>query len=114
MTAARRSARVRIGHGSCYSEQTMKKSTTAPRTTRKTTSTAAKTVPAEKKLTAPRLRRVAKKAPAPADSGPGQGSSPSVDDVRFRAYQIYLGRNGKGDDVSDWLQAEQELITQAG
>lgn len=92
----------------------MKTSTTTPRTSRKTTSTAAKTTPAEKKLTAPRVRRATRKAPAPADTGEAQRSSPSTDDVRVRAYQIYLGRNGHGDALSDWLQAEQELVTQAG
>ncbi len=91
----------------------MKTSTNTPRTPRKTTS-AAKTTPAEKKLTAPRVRRATKKAPAPADAGGAQRSSPSTDDVRVRAYQIYLGRNGHGDALSDWLQAEQELVTQAG
>ena len=91
----------------------MKTSTTTPRTPRKTTSTAAKAVPAEKKLTAPRLRQATRKVPTPAGSNGTLSPSPSTDDVRFRAYQIYLGRNGQGDDVSDWLQAEREL-TQAG
>ena len=32
------------------------------------------------------------------------------DDIRCRAYEIYLGRNGgPGDHVSDWIQAEREL-----
>ena len=37
---------------------------------------------------------------------------PSIteDDVRLRAYEIYLKRGeDPGDDVSDWLQAEREL-----
>jgi len=33
--------------------------------------------------------------------------------IRFRAYQIYLARNGRpGRALEDWLQAEREL--QAG
>ncbi len=32
------------------------------------------------------------------------------DDVRLRAYEIYLKRGtDPGDEVSDWLQAEREL-----
>ena len=32
------------------------------------------------------------------------------DDVRLRAYELYLQRGGiPGDEVSDWLQAEREL-----
>jgi hypothetical protein len=33
------------------------------------------------------------------------------DDVRLRAYELYLQRGGiPGDEVSDWLQAERELL----
>ena len=33
------------------------------------------------------------------------------DDVRLRAYELYLERGGiPGDEVSDWLQAERELL----
>jgi hypothetical protein len=32
------------------------------------------------------------------------------DDVRLRAYEIYLKRgDNPGDEVADWLQAEREL-----
>ena len=32
------------------------------------------------------------------------------EDIRARAYEIYLERNGQpGDPVEDWLQAEAEL-----
>lgn len=88
----------------------MKTSTTTPRTARKTSSTVAKSAPAEKKVAAPRLRRAAPKkvvTPAPV-------AAPSADEVRMRAYEIYLHRNSPGDDLSDWLQAEQELFAQAG
>jgi hypothetical protein len=34
------------------------------------------------------------------------------DEVRFRAYQIYLARNRQpGHELDDWLQAEQELLS---
>jgi len=34
----------------------------------------------------------------------------SEDDVRLRAYELYLQRGGaQGNDVGDWLQAEREL-----
>jgi hypothetical protein len=33
------------------------------------------------------------------------------DDVRLRAYQLYLERGDTpGDDLADWLQAERELL----
>ena len=38
-------------------------------------------------------------------------STITEDDVRLRAYEIYLERGGiPGDEVSDWLQAERELL----
>jgi hypothetical protein len=34
------------------------------------------------------------------------------DAVRFRAYQIYLARNGQpGHELDDWLQAEREILS---
>ena len=36
--------------------------------------------------------------------------SPSEEQIRDRAYQIYLSRGAEdGNDVSDWLTAEREL-----
>jgi hypothetical protein len=32
------------------------------------------------------------------------------DDLRLRAYEIYLRGDNPGDEVSDWLQAERELL----
>ena len=38
-------------------------------------------------------------------------STNTEDDVRRRAYELYLERgNNPGDEVSDWLQAERELM----
>jgi len=35
---------------------------------------------------------------------------PSYEEIRRRAYEIYLERDGVGgDEVDDWLQAEAEL-----
>ena len=32
------------------------------------------------------------------------------DEIRFRAYEIYLERGGQeGNDLDDWLQAEREI-----
>jgi glycosyltransferase involved in cell wall biosynthesis len=40
-------------------------------------------------------------------------AEPTQDDVRQRAYEIYLARNDRpGDPVADWLQAERELRSQ--
>lgn len=37
-------------------------------------------------------------------------SSPTPDQIRWRAYQIYLARGGGGGrELDDWLQAECEL-----
>ena len=36
---------------------------------------------------------------------------PSEDEVRARAYQLYMQRGGQhGHDADDWLQAEYELM----
>jgi hypothetical protein len=62
-------------------------------------------------------------APAPSpglDAGRGAGllggsalepmTRPTDEEIRTRAYMIYLSRNGApGDPVADWLQAEREL-----
>jgi hypothetical protein len=39
-------------------------------------------------------------------------STITEDDVRRRAYELYVERgNNPGDEVSDWLQAERELLS---
>ena len=36
--------------------------------------------------------------------------APSCEEIRLRAYEIYLERGGiPGNDLDDWLQAEREL-----
>jgi hypothetical protein len=38
------------------------------------------------------------------------GNSALTEEIRHRAYEIYLARGKRsGHDVDDWLQAEQEL-----
>src|SRR5436190_1070791 len=62
-----------------------------------------------------RSRGTAGAPPAPeADmigAQPGvQGSEPSEEDIRLRAYHRYLERGGgHGTDFEDWLEAEREL-----
>jgi len=43
------------------------------------------------------------------------GSGPTEDEIRKRAYQIYQERDGgPGNAVEDWLQAEAELQLRSG
>jgi hypothetical protein len=38
---------------------------------------------------------------------------PTAEQIRARAYELYLARGGRGGDPeADWLQAEQELRAQ--
>ena len=40
---------------------------------------------------------------------------PSREEIRFRAYEIYLERGGlPGNELDDWLQAQRELEHAAG
>jgi hypothetical protein len=42
-------------------------------------------------------------------------SEPTEDDIRMRAYQMYLERGGEdGGDFEDWVRAEQELRRSRG
>lgn len=64
---------------------------------------------------------IASKKPAQASTSPGVQpqtgtriieSKPGPDDVRRRAYEVYLERTAKGrpgNELSDWLQAERDL-----
>jgi len=39
-----------------------------------------------------------------------ENHKPSCEEIRLRAYEIYLERSGlPGDELDDWLQAEREL-----
>lgn len=58
------------------------------------------------KKRAQRTRRV---LPANSANGPA-GEGRTEEAIRRRAFEIYLARtDGSGDELSDWLQAEQEL-----
>jgi Protein of unknown function (DUF2934) len=38
---------------------------------------------------------------------------PTIDDIRTRAYEIFVARAGApGDEVQDWLRAEAELLSE--
>jgi hypothetical protein len=40
--------------------------------------------------------------------------SPRLEEIRIRAYEIYMERGGQpGHDLDDWLQAERELEPKA-
>lgn len=43
-----------------------------------------------------------------------EDSKPTHDQIQVRAYELYLARNGgPGDELSDWVSAEQELMETA-
>jgi hypothetical protein len=45
-----------------------------------------------------------------ANTSRAKKTAPTHEEISFRAYQIYLERNGApGDPHSDWLRAEAEL-----
>jgi Protein of unknown function (DUF2934) len=48
-------------------------------------------------------------------SGAAAGGSQTVEEIRLRAYEIYI-RRGRTDgrDLEDWLQADKELTQIAG
>ena len=70
----------------------------------------------ESRPAAKRARRVSTAAAAPrarSRSTPraSSGVGPGDDQVRLRAYELYLQRDGRpGDPLEDWLRAERELI----
>jgi len=52
--------------------------------------------------------------PEPTESGPLQNTMletiPLEEQIRARAYELYLQREGtEGDEVDDWLRAESEV-----
>lgn len=51
-----------------------------------------------------------KAAPSAEGSKQIAQTEPTTEQIRQRAYEIYLARNGaSGDEVQDWLQAERDL-----
>ena len=64
-----------------------------------------------------KVASVAKTAAPPAATPPSDASAsngngaPSVELIRLRAYEVFLARAGApGDEVSDWLIAEREVL----
>jgi hypothetical protein len=52
----------------------------------------------------------AKAAPTQEASKEIPEKQPSIEQIRERAYKIYVSRAGApGDELQDWLQAEREL-----
>lgn len=52
---------------------------------------------------------------APKDASPDAAEPPSQEDIRRRAYDIFLARDGRpGDPVRDWLEAEAQLRRERG
>ena len=44
------------------------------------------------------------------EANPSAADSPRLEEIRIRAYEIYMERGGQpGFDLDDWLQAEREL-----
>jgi hypothetical protein len=65
----------------------------------------------------PKAPSVAPHAAAPIASPPSTASAsngngaPSLESIRLRAYEVFLARAGApGDEVSDWLIAEREIM----
>lgn len=45
---------------------------------------------------------------------PSEADSQRLEEIRIRAYEIFMERGGQpGHDLDDWLQAEQELQLKA-
>jgi len=75
----------------------------ATRKTRTTNGTASET------KTPPRRKRTSK-----ASIANGGSVSPTADQIRVRAYELYLERGGgHGNDLDDWFAAERELSSAA-
>ena len=71
------------------------------------------TEPAEALSTSRRENRRRRGDSTPDTASDRQSAAPEPDRqaIEVRAYELYLERGGgDGDDVNDWLRAEQELI----
>jgi hypothetical protein len=77
---------------------------------RRTTATSPSTSAATPRTSRSRASTAATAAPAATARVPAPRREPTVDEIRRRAYEIYLDRRGVGGSPeSDWLQAEREL-----
>lgn len=54
--------------------------------------------------------RVIATQPSAATETTPSGIRVSIDDIRVRAFHLYLKRGGKhGNDIQDWLKAERQI-----
>jgi len=54
-------------------------------------------------------------SPIKASAAAVSNGHPTLEDVRLRAYEIFVARGGShGDDLADWLAAESELMAPSG
>jgi len=97
-------------------QKSLKKTTKSPTVTKVTPEKAAakKTVQPSTDFNSAKTTR-AKDQAAPSTRKPtkprrGTGVKVTDEQIRARAFEIYLARNGaSGDAASDWIQAEREL-----
>jgi hypothetical protein len=76
-----------------------------------------KTAGVRSKKSNPKAASITNKPAAPIATPPSTASAsngngvPSVELIRVRAYEVFLARAGApGDEVSDWLIAEREIM----
>jgi Protein of unknown function (DUF2934) len=68
--------------------------------------------PRERQSKALSVGKSVKTQSGPADhaAAPAIPAAPTVEEIRVRAYQLYLERGGThGQDLEDWLAAERQL-----
>ncbi|MBU0717640.1 MAG: glycosyltransferase, partial [Planctomycetes bacterium] len=91
------------------------KTTEAAKSTKATkASTTARATPVAKTGGSAAQRPAPQTTPAPREARPASGitpsSGPNADQIRQRAFEIYLARDcAPGDPMADWLQAERDL-----
>jgi hypothetical protein len=50
----------------------------------------------------------------PRKSRASKAAAPTIEQIQFRAYEIFLERGGAaGNEIEDWLRAERELTAPA-
>ena len=69
-----------------------------------------------KRSSGPGINGRVKEAPeAPNARRAARLDSPSFEQIQMRAYELFVARGGKeGSDLSDWLEAEQQLLKGSG
>lgn len=69
-----------------------------------------------KRSTKTGLKEGRKQHPAALDTDcAARPESPSFEQIQLRAYEIFMARGAReGNDLSDWFEAEQQLLKGAG